>query len=93
MINHELRPIFNSYLWVMFFQFFPSRHISLKTPGFVHRPSSAQEVPDYVDIVLDASTLYDMSAPTRTTLNDFKNLSQEKGKRHDRVFINIVSLL
>ncbi|WAR29772.1 IFI44-like protein [Mya arenaria] len=60
------------------FEFSCSRHISAKTPGFVHRPSLAEEA-HCVAIVLDSSTINDLPAVTMTLLNDLKNLALEKG--------------
>ncbi|XP_052787054.1 interferon-induced protein 44-like isoform X2 [Mya arenaria] len=60
------------------FEFSYSRHISAKTPGFVHRPSLAEEA-HCVGIVLDSSTIHDLPAVTMTLLNELKNLALEKG--------------
>ncbi|WAR29761.1 IFI44-like protein [Mya arenaria] len=59
-------------------RFSPYRHVSLRSVGFISKPTLAQEIHS-VALVLDASTVSDLSPTIKCMINDCKRLILEKG--------------
>ncbi|XP_052786794.1 interferon-induced protein 44-like [Mya arenaria] len=60
------------------YEFSPYRHVSLRSVGFISKPTLAQEIHS-VALVLDTSTVSDLSPTIKCMINDCKRLILEKG--------------